>query len=73
MEPKVNTSLSEIFEELSEIHEMLGAGLSTLAVLERGAESPEMAEALGLLEEYMRTPFEDLGSLAEIGRRSVAG
>lgn len=67
------TSLVELFGELSQVHEALGTAVDALAVLERGADSPEMAGALSLLWEYMRTPVDDLGALAAIGSRAVAG
>lgn len=73
MEQKIGTPIVEIFNELAEIHESLGIGLSTLAVLKKGADSPEMAEALGMLGDYLYSQFIDLGSLAEIGKRSVVG
>ncbi len=71
MEQQIGTSLAELFDELADIHRSLGAGLSTLAVLGKGADSPEMAEALGLVWEYMQSPYDDLGILARVGRRAA--
>lgn len=71
MEGKIGTSLAEIFEELEQIYKSLDAGLSTLALLEQATKSPDMAQALGLVGDYMRGAVEDVGSLAVIGKRST--
>lgn len=71
MEGKIGTSLAEIFDELEQIYESLDAGLSTLALLEQATKSPDMAQALGLVGDYMRSAVEGVGSLAVIGKRSI--
>ncbi|WP_322168781.1 hypothetical protein [Acutalibacter caecimuris] len=64
-------SLERLFEELGELHRLIRAGMSTLAVLERGAESQEMADALGVLASYLQSFVGDVGTLALAGGRLV--
>lgn len=71
MEGKIGTSLAEIFDELERIYKSLDAGLSTLALLEQATKSPDMAQALGLVGDYMRSAVEDVGSLAVVGKRAT--
>ncbi len=73
MEEKQGTSLEEIFQELQDIHEALSKGISALGVLEKGAESLEMADALGIIAGYLHNLSDDVGSLARIGERCLAG
>lgn len=73
MERPIHTSLIEIFDELTAIQASLNQGISALAVLEKGAGSPEMADALDLVHSRLQSASEDMGLLAEIGRWALLG
>lgn len=73
MERPIHTSLAEIFEELTALHRSMEQGLAALSVLEKGTDSPEMADALGLVHSHLQSASDGMGQLAAIGKRAVLG
>lgn len=71
MENGIGATLEELFVELEDIHENLNTALSMLAMLQKAADSPEMADALGFLVSHLRGSTHDVGILAQYGKRRV--
>lgn len=72
MEKRIGATLEELFEDLKDIHETLNTGVSMLAVIQKAAESPEMADALDFLVSYLRGAVEDVGILTRFGQCQAA-
>lgn len=68
----IESSLEMLFDDLKGIYEGLHMGASLLALLEKTAESPEMAEVLAFLAKYMKDLVEDVGLVARYGERQIA-
>lgn len=72
MQDGIGASLEMLFDDLKGIYEGLHMGASLLALLEKTAESPEMAEVLAFLAKYMKDLVEDVGLVARYGERQIA-
>ncbi len=73
MQDGIGITLDMLFDDLNGIYEGLRMGVTLLAMLEKAADSPEMAESLGFLVKHLQSLVDDVGLVARYGGGQVTG